>query len=235
MPRRSRGAAIETLDLNLSAEECPDGHHGYALSKWISERMVVQAGSKGVRCSILRLGMISGHSKLGNCSATDWIPRFLIGLAHTGVFPETEEKHSLPHSLPVDFAASAIAALLQAAPANVDSQGITIASFAPKLTMPLLREHLLGFGAPFTSLPILPFPEWMRKVKDDATLSAWPILQWAENLTEFPVFNTRSMVEENVNGGPRALQALGACAASDLLRTGMTRDALHAMTAYLLG
>ncbi|CAE7677334.1 car [Symbiodinium sp. CCMP2456] len=43
----------------------------------------------------------------------------------------------------------------------------------------------------FSQLLVLPFPEWIRKVEEEAQLSAWPVIGWAKGHAEFPVFNTR--------------------------------------------
>ncbi|MDF0607250.1 thioester reductase domain-containing protein, partial [Neisseriaceae bacterium TC5R-5] len=40
---------------------------GYLLSKWVSERLVWQAASRGMTAAIYRPGNITGHSQLGTC------------------------------------------------------------------------------------------------------------------------------------------------------------------------
>ncbi|MDF0607246.1 thioester reductase domain-containing protein, partial [Neisseriaceae bacterium TC5R-5] len=40
---------------------------GYCLSKWVSERLVWQAASRGMTAAIYRPGNITGHSQLGTC------------------------------------------------------------------------------------------------------------------------------------------------------------------------
>ena len=86
--------------------------------------------------------------------------------------------------------------------------------------MAALREVLLAFGPPFDALPLVPYAEWMRRVRLEAQLSLWPVMAWAEKLEEFPTFNRR---------GAR----LGACcehvrpATAAALRRGVDDEALH--------
>merc|ERR1712032_409763 len=109
--------------------------------------------------------------------------------------------------------------------------GLTVASCSPKMSLQSLLKQLLDFGDPYTELLVVPFPDWIKKVKIDASLSCWPIFTWAESMTEFPVFNTRPLF----NDQPLVLSALdfpGGAAACDRLRMGMQKDALHAMLQF---
>mmetsp|Transcript_70270 Transcript_70270/g.182974 ORF Transcript_70270/g.182974 Transcript_70270/m.182974 type:complete len:591 (+) Transcript_70270:2-1774(+) len=225
---------VEVFDLNLSAEEAPDDKHGYARSKWAAERVVVTARRRGLRCSILRLGMVAGHSATGICVARDWVPRLFVGIAHAQAFPCADERHTLPHSVPVDVVAQAVVALMQADEAAVDGQGITVASCAGLIQMQELHRQLVAFGGPYAGMRLVPFPEWIQKVKDDAALSAWPIFNWAEHQPEFPVFNSRPLFAP-APIGPRVLQAVSSCpAAAEGLTRGLSGSALRAMLRHLL-
>lgn len=46
---------------------------GYAQSKWVAERLVIQAASKGLRVSISRPSRISPHSKTAYYNPTDFM------------------------------------------------------------------------------------------------------------------------------------------------------------------
>eukprot|EP01062_Namystynia_karyoxenos_P018182 TRINITY_DN16759_c0_g1_i4.p1 TRINITY_DN16759_c0_g1~~TRINITY_DN16759_c0_g1_i4.p1 ORF type:complete len:1198 (+),score=368.56 TRINITY_DN16759_c0_g1_i4:83-3595(+) len=234
MPRRTSGP-YERFDLALTPEEAPDRKHGYARSKWISERVVATASGRGLRSCVLRLGMVGAHSRTGVCAAKDWVPRLLIGIAHTGAVPVTDSRHTLPHSLPVDAAAQALAALVQAPHEAVGGKGITVASLAPLLTIRELAEQLRRFGGPYANLQELPFAEWIRRVESDAALSAWPLLTWASGMTEFPVFNVRPVADSPTPGVAAALAAGGGSAAAALaaLREGVTEAGLGRQLLYL--
>ena len=86
---------------------------------------------------------------------------------------------------------------LQGYVASVRDQGgasgavVHVVSGAPPQPMAALREVLLAFGPPFDALPLVPYAEWMRRVRLEAQLSLWPVMAWAEKLEEFPTFNRR--------------------------------------------
>ena len=46
---------------------------GYTQSKWVSERMVVEAGRRGLPVYIYRLGRVAGHSQTGVCQTYDFV------------------------------------------------------------------------------------------------------------------------------------------------------------------
>jgi len=73
----------------------PDVRHpallsGYTLSKWASERMLIEARSKGYHSTILRPGLVIGDSKTGYYQNND------IGQGFTGLFVGTK---SVPNAM----------------------------------------------------------------------------------------------------------------------------------------
>jgi myxalamid-type nonribosomal peptide synthetase MxaA len=46
---------------------------GYTQSKWVSERLVMEAGRRGVPVYVYRLGRVAGHSKTGACQTYDFV------------------------------------------------------------------------------------------------------------------------------------------------------------------
>eukprot|EP00756_Hemistasia_phaeocysticola_P051966 Hpha_TRINITY_DN27151_c0_g1::TRINITY_DN27151_c0_g1_i1::g.29360::m.29360 len=228
MPRGRKGE-VELFDLK---SDPPEARDGYSCSKWVSEQLVVAAQRGGLRCSILRLGMVGGNSRTGSCSAKDWLSRFFIGVSHSGSVPVTESHHTLPHSLPADAAARALVSL--ATSDAVNSRGVTVMSLAPLLTIEELARWLREFGGPFKGLETVPFERWIATMREVAMLSAWPILYWAEGGTEFPTFNTRQMVDEGKGKLERIVEELGDRDCLDVLRKGMDQRALKSTLKYLL-
>lgn len=86
----------------------------------------------------------------------------------------------------------------------------------------------LAFGPPLDSLPVVPFKEWMERVRLDAAVALWPTLSWAAKCEEFPVFNQRKA-------------QLARCFefvrpdTERTMRRGLDRPALHAMLRGLFG
>src|SRR6185503_14871844 len=57
------GDRVFSEDDDLDAVGAPFG--GYAQSKWVSEKLVAQAGARGIPYAIYRPGLVSGHSLTG--------------------------------------------------------------------------------------------------------------------------------------------------------------------------
>lgn len=106
----SRGYAdaeevAEDADIDLSVGL----YDGYPQSKWVAEKLVREAGRRGLRVSVYRPGMVSGHSETGASNAGDFIMRMICGCAALGVAPDLD---TLVELVPVDYVADAIAALV---------------------------------------------------------------------------------------------------------------------------
>ena len=209
---------------------------GYAASKAVGEVLVAAAAQQGDLaggCVIARLGMVAGCSETGTCAPTDFVSRLLVGIADTGCFPETDgEVHTMVHSLPVDVAARALVDLAEHCRHDGNDGPhaalVNIVSGAPPQSMAALRSSLVAFGPPFDPLPVVPYAEWMRRVRADAALSLWPAFSWAAKLEAFPRFNQRCP----------SVSALSTCVSestAEAIRRGFDEPALHRMLANLLG
>ena len=198
---------------------------GYAASKAVGECIVSAAFGRGeVRGVIARLGMCVGDTRCGLCEPTNFVSRLLLGIAATRAFPDTESRmHTMVHALPVDTVA---AACVDIACISWSGGVVDIVSAAPRVPMATLREELLAYGAPFTSLPVVPFAAWMRRVQADAALSLWPVLGWAAHRETFPVFNTRCP-------SPTLCLQVVRPPTADAIRNGVDEAALHAMLTHL--
>jgi amino acid adenylation domain-containing protein/thioester reductase-like protein len=87
--------------------------NGYTKSKWVAERLVLEARTRGLPVSIYRPGFIEGHSVTGKANVDDLLCRMLVGCIRMGLYPDLPRKYWLP--APVDYLARAIAVLSQGA------------------------------------------------------------------------------------------------------------------------
>ena len=85
---------------------------GYAQSKWVAEKLVTIARSRGLPVVIYRPGRITGHSQSGMWRSDDSISLVIRGCIQLGMSPilSRDEKLEL---LPVDYVCRAIVALSQ--------------------------------------------------------------------------------------------------------------------------
>ncbi|HEY6351655.1 MAG TPA: thioester reductase domain-containing protein, partial [Candidatus Angelobacter sp.] len=95
-------------------QELPDG---YGQSKWVAERLVQAAGSRGVPFAIYRPCFISGSLQSGAGNASDFLSLFIMACLHLGCAPDpgmgTDDNKMGINMLPVDYMSRAILALSQ--------------------------------------------------------------------------------------------------------------------------
>jgi thioester reductase-like protein len=94
--------------------EIPDG---YGQSKWVAERVVEAAGSRGVPFTIYRPCFISGSLQSAAGNPSDFLSLFITACLRLGCAPytdaEIDDSQSAINMLPVDYMSRAILALSQ--------------------------------------------------------------------------------------------------------------------------
>lgn len=63
---------------------------GYTQSKWVAEKLVTIARSRGIPVCIYRPGAIAGHSLTGVCNRDDFVCRMIKGCVQLGYAPEID-------------------------------------------------------------------------------------------------------------------------------------------------
>jgi thioester reductase-like protein len=100
-------STLNTCDGELLLEK-PLASSGYQQSKWVAERLVHQAASRGLNATVCRPGTIGPHSVTGACNVTDYSSCFMLSIAQNGVYLDSNNEFELS---PVDCVASAIIAI----------------------------------------------------------------------------------------------------------------------------
>ncbi len=98
----SKNFITEREELNSSQAIHFDG---YTKSKWVAEKMVTIARSRGVPVSIYRPAMITGHSKTGAANLNDLMNRLIAGFVQLGSAPNFEMMINIA---PVDYFSKAV-------------------------------------------------------------------------------------------------------------------------------
>ncbi|MFB2772734.1 thioester reductase domain-containing protein [Pelatocladus sp. BLCC-F211] len=78
---------------------------GYAQSKWVAEKFIMEANCRGIPTSIYRPGNIAGHSQKGVGNTDDFIWRMMKGCIQLGSVPDVD---TLVDISPVDYVSSSI-------------------------------------------------------------------------------------------------------------------------------
>jgi myxalamid-type nonribosomal peptide synthetase MxaA len=90
-------------DADLDQVGAPFG--GYAQSKWVAEKLVRQAGSRGIPVAIYRPGLVSGHSLSGAWNTDNLISSMTRACVLLGSVPNLDVTVNI---VPVDFVSAAI-------------------------------------------------------------------------------------------------------------------------------
>ncbi|HLO30244.1 MAG TPA: amino acid adenylation domain-containing protein [Anaerolineales bacterium] len=95
-------------DTDLDQVGAPFG--GYAQSKWVAEKLVMQAGSRGIPYAIYRPGLVSGHSLTGAWNTDNLISSMTRACVLLGSIPNLDVMVNI---VPVDFVSASIIHLSQ--------------------------------------------------------------------------------------------------------------------------
>lgn len=82
---------------------------GYGQTKWVAERLVSEAGQRGIPVKIYRPGTISGHSVTGSTNTYDLLNALIVESLQLGCAPDVEGWFA--EMTPVDFVSKAIITL----------------------------------------------------------------------------------------------------------------------------
>ncbi|KAM3463606.1 hypothetical protein MY5147_009647 [Beauveria neobassiana] len=92
---------------------------GYGQTKWVAEKLVYEAGRRGVPVKVYRPGTISGHSTTGATNTYDLLNALIVESLHMGHVPDVDGWYA--EMTPVDFVSDAITTL-----ANHDDPNQTV-------------------------------------------------------------------------------------------------------------
>ena len=128
---------------------------GYPQSKWVSEKLMRMAKTRGLPVSIYRPGMITGHSKTGISNLNDAACRMIKGCIQVGYAPQI---HFPVDVLPVDFVSESIVNLSL----QKSLKGKTFNVVNPHTTNTIdLLEWVSDFGYPLEQVP---YKIWREKL-----------------------------------------------------------------------
>jgi len=88
---------------NIEETGVPFG--GYAQSKWVAEKLVTQAGERGIPYAIYRPGLVSGHTATGAWNTDNMISSMTRACLLLGTAPDLDVVANI---VPVDFVSAAI-------------------------------------------------------------------------------------------------------------------------------
>ncbi|RAL00127.1 non-ribosomal peptide synthetase [Aspergillus ibericus CBS 121593] len=137
---------------------------GYAASKWVTEKMVRSARSRGLATMIFRPGFIIGDSQTGCGNPDDFFARFIMGSIMLGAFPHLPNQRL--EYVTVDYVC---AATLHIASQNTNL-GRSYSLVAPdpedSVTIDATHDVINKAGYP---VKMIPYWDWVRMLQEEAT------------------------------------------------------------------
>ncbi|GBB90665.1 hypothetical protein RclHR1_01770013 [Rhizophagus clarus] len=79
--------------------------NGYGQSKWVAEKLIMEASKRGMPATIIRPGYIVGHSKTGVTNTDDFLWRLMKGCIQLELIPTI---HNIVNMCPVDYVAECV-------------------------------------------------------------------------------------------------------------------------------
>jgi myxalamid-type polyketide synthase MxaB len=172
--------------------ECEGIINGYSQTKWVSERLVLNAAKLGLPVTVYRPPLISGDSKLGVWHQDDLLYRLLEGCLKMGTSPDIPWEIDL---VPVDYVANAITALAWTPQAVNRTYHLHHPS--PILLSDLVQQ-IASFGRPLTQIPM---SDWIESISEDPSNPLNSMLpfftkRWGDDQFTYPELNRKGLRAE---------------------------------------
>jgi thioester reductase-like protein/amino acid adenylation domain-containing protein len=149
-----KGLCEEDADLDDLAQAREDG---YGQSKWVAEKLVREAGERGLPVSVYRPGNVSGHSETGASNPRDLLGAVIVESLRLGCAPEIEGWRM--EMTPADFVAASILHLAS----DPAAQGGTYHLANPD--PPPADEVFDLLEEEGHSLERLPYEQWLQRIE----------------------------------------------------------------------
>ncbi|MGK3993744.1 myxochelin non-ribosomal peptide synthetase MxcG [Sorangium sp. So ce1024] len=161
---------------------------GYQQSKWVAERLVQQAGERGLPVAVYRLGRVVGAPGAGRINEQDLVFRLLRAGIPAGLLPDLDVREVWT---PVDYVARAIVRLSLG-----DQPPLAVYNVAPapEVRLTELFDWARDYGYAVERCPV---PAWRARLKDgadaadSATLAFFDVQPGAEGAAPFGLGRVR--------------------------------------------
>jgi thioester reductase-like protein len=147
-------------------DDCSGYPAGYIQSKWVAEKLVAEAQSRGLPVVIYRPPVITGHSVTGDCKLDDVTPRMIKGCIQLGATPKLN-RPALDFAS-VDYVSRAIVYIAR----NPECFGKAFhIKHKETLTWDNIAERMREFGYSIRETPYGAWVEALRKAPIDNPLT----------------------------------------------------------------
>ncbi|KAH9849627.1 alpha-aminoadipate reductase Lys1p [Lenzites betulinus] len=151
------GAVPESDDLEGARSAL---NTGYGQSKWVSEKLLFEAGRRGLTGHIIRPGYVVGDSESGVTNTDDFIWRLVKGCVQLGLVPDINNTVNM---VPVDHVARCCAAAaVSPLPAPANALSVLHVAAAPRPTFNAFLGALARYGFATTQAE---YVVWRRQLE----------------------------------------------------------------------
>ncbi len=157
------GATITETDIKLPLSILNELDEGYAQTKVVSERLLLEASQRGIPIKIFRPGRIVGHSSTGATSIEDTFCRIIRGCLELGAGPLLDWPVDMN---PVDFVATAIVECSFVSSGN-DEYAFHMYHPNPLPLKELFKWLISEYG--YNGMSLLPYSEWRERLEIECT------------------------------------------------------------------
>lgn len=132
---------------------------GYGQTKWVAEKLVFEAGRRGIPVRVYRPGTISGHSVTGATNTYDLLNAMIVESLHLGCSPKIDGWFT--EMTPIDFVSRAMLALCD----HAESDNAKVFHLGDPKPVPAteLFDSLAELGY---ATDRVPFDEWVQLWKE---------------------------------------------------------------------
>ncbi|WP_437854740.1 non-ribosomal peptide synthetase [Sorangium sp. So ce363] len=177
---------------------------GYSQSKWVAEKLVWIARSRGVPVTVFRPGSILGHSQTGAANVTDFVSRMIKGCVEMRCAPDLPAQSK--ELVTVDYVSQAIVRL-SCLPGSLGKAFHLVPPPPQRLDLNGFFDLLVSRGYPLARLPYAQWCEQLlariRRSDDSPFLPLLPMLtekvhsdltRW-ELYAQMPVLDCQNTIE----------------------------------------
>ncbi|RKP35182.1 male sterility protein-domain-containing protein, partial [Dimargaris cristalligena] len=178
---------LESDDLEGSRYDLPSG---YDQSKWVADKLILEARARGYPCTIIRPGFVVGSSKTGVINSDDFQWRLVKGCIQLGKAPVLDNAINM---CPVDYIAEFVVQVV-AQPQALD-QGTFHIESPSRFSYNDMFDQLRLYGFSIVSIPYSLWCVYIKEATDKSTDNAlYPVLQFTQDdmpkNTRLPILDT---------------------------------------------
>lgn len=141
--------------------------NGYAQSKWVAERMVLDAAEMGLDVSVHRMDFVVGDTRSGKLHDTDFLVRLFADMLGRGELPRERAELNL---IAVDQLAREMSTLMLG-----DRGGERVFHYVPHDQLSMARLHGLFTSFGYEVQPV-PYDTWVKGATADPAGPLFPLL-----------------------------------------------------------